>query len=71
MTNPLSRTLLEQQAARVFMVPCVVTSTSPLEVTLLDAVDVPGVGVAGVTYSLGAANALVVSGASPVVLPIA
>ena len=66
----LSQTLLQQQGRPAFVVPCTVTSTSPLEVSILGAVDVPAVSVAGTTVSLGAANALVVSSGSPIVLPI-
>lgn len=66
----LSVTLLEQQGRAVYVVPCTVTSTSPLEVTILGATAVPAVLIDGTTASLGAANALVVSGGSPILLPI-
>jgi hypothetical protein len=68
--NPFSRSLLSQAGSPAFLVPCVVSSVTPLRVSLLGAENVAAVKVAGATYSLGAANALVVSGSSPVVLPI-
>jgi hypothetical protein len=70
MPNPFSRVLLEQQGSPVSLVPCTVTQVTPLLVTVLGATGVSAVKVAGATYSLGAANALFVSGASPIVLPI-
>lgn len=66
----LSQTLLQQQGRSVYVVPCTVTSTSPLQVTLLGATSVPAVLIAGTTASLGAANCLVISGAEPILLPI-
>jgi hypothetical protein len=66
----LSQTLLQQQGRPAFIVPCTVTSTSPLQVTILGATAVPAVLIAGTTASLGAANALVVSSGSPILLPI-
>lgn len=66
----LSQTLLQQQGRPAYVVPCEVTSTSPLEITILGSTDVPAVRIAGTTVSLGAANALVVSAGSPILLPI-
>lgn len=70
MTNPFSRSLLAQAGSPAFVVPCVVTSVSPLQISFLGADAVTGVRLAGCDYSLGAANALVVAGSSPIVLPI-
>jgi hypothetical protein len=70
MPNPFSRALLDQAGTPVSMLPCTVTQVTPLLITVLGATDVPAVKVAGASYSLGAANALFVSGASPIVLPI-
>lgn len=66
----LSQTLLRQQGSPAYVVPCTVTSTSPLLVTILGATSVPAVLIAGTTASVGAANALVVSSSSPILLPI-
>jgi hypothetical protein len=70
MSNPLTRAMLEQQGARVYLVPCTVTATSPLTVTLMGRTGVLGVKIAGATYGTGAANALVVSPGAPIILPI-
>lgn len=66
----LSKALLTQQTRTVSLVPCTVTSTSPLLITIFGLTNVPAVRVAGSTVSLGAANALVAQGTSPIVLPI-
>lgn len=66
----LSQTLLQQQGRPAYVVPCTVTSTSPLLVTILGTTGVPAVRIANTTVSLGAANALVVSSGSPILLPI-
>jgi hypothetical protein len=63
--------LLEQQGSPCRLVPCVVTRVSPLQITLLGESNIPAVKIAGATYSLGAANALVSSPSKPIVLPIA
>jgi len=68
--SELSRTLLQSRGRPAYLVPCVVTSTSPLEVSIMGATGVLAVRVAGSTVSLGAANALVVDSGSPIVLPI-
>ena len=65
-----TKTLLEQQGRPVFIVPCTVTQVSPLLVTLLGGTNIPGVKIAGATYTLGAANALVTSPGKPIILPI-
>lgn len=49
--------------------PCTVTALSPLTVNLLGTVT-PAVAVAGLTYSLGPAVALVSSPGTPIILPI-
>lgn len=69
MVNPFSRALLEQ-GSPAMVVPCEVTQVTPLLITVLGSTAVPAVKIAGATYSLGAANALMVSGSSPIVLPI-
>lgn len=66
----LTRTLLEQQGNPAFLVPCTVTATSPLTVTLLGRTGIPGVSIAGATYALGAANALLTNPGKPIILPI-
>jgi hypothetical protein len=66
----LTKTLLEQQAKPVYLVPCTVTQLSPLQVSLLGQDAVPGVGLGGLTYSLGAANALLTTPGKPIILPI-
>ena len=66
----LSRTLLQSQGRPAYLVPCTVTATSPLTVTIMGATGVLAVKVAGSTVALGAANALVVDSGSPIVLPI-
>ena len=67
---PFTKTLLEQQGKPVWLVPCTVTQVSPLLVTLLGGDAIPGVSIAGATYSLGAANALLTSPGKPIILPI-
>lgn len=64
MANPFER------GRPVRLVTCVVTSTTPLIVTLDGAAGVSAVKIAGATYSLGVANALLVPDAKPIVLPI-
>jgi hypothetical protein len=66
-----TRTLLEQQGSPCRIVPCEVTQVSPLLISLLGQANVPAVKVAGATYSLGFANAIVSSPSKPIVLPIA
>jgi hypothetical protein len=66
----LTRTLLEQQSNPVRLIPCTVTQLSPLLVTLLGGTNIPAVKIAGATYALGAANALVTSPGKPLILPI-
>lgn len=70
MTNPLAKALLEQQGSPIYLVPCTVTATSPLTITLLGQAGIAAVKVAGATYSTGAANALVSKVGNPIVLPI-
>lgn len=66
---PLTRSLLEQQGKPIYLVPCTVTQVSPLLVDILGT-NVPGVSIAGASYSLGAANALLTSPGKPIILPI-
>lgn len=70
MPNPFTRSLLDQVGAPARVVPCQVTSITPLQISVLGATGVTGVKIAGGVYSLGPANALLISGASPIVLPI-
>ncbi len=70
MPNPLSKALLEQQGSPVYLVPCTVTQVTPLLITLLGATNVPAVKIAGGTYTLAAANALVTKAGQPIVLPL-
>ncbi len=65
-----TKALLEQQGTPVYVVPCTVTQVSPLLVTLLGGTNLPGVKIAGATYALGAANALVIPSGKPIILPI-
>lgn len=67
---PFTKSLLEQQAKPIYLVPCVVTQVSPLQVSLLGQDGLPGVPLAGLTYSLGAANALLTSPGKPIILPL-
>jgi hypothetical protein len=67
---PAAKTLLEQRGKPVWLVPCTVTQTSPLLVTLLGETNIPAVSIAGASYSLGAANALMTSPGKPIILPI-
>lgn len=66
----LSKALLTQQGRPVTLAPCTVTSTSPLLITVFGQPNVPAVRIANTTVSLGAANALLAPGTSPIVLPI-
>lgn len=70
MSDQLTKALLETQGNPLYLVPCTVTATSPLTITLLGQTGVAAVKVAGGTYSLGAANALVAKVGQPIVLPI-
>lgn len=67
---PFTKSLLEQQGKPMFLVPCTVTQVSPLLVDMLGGSSIPGVSIAGASYSLGAANALVTSPGKPIILPI-
>lgn len=67
---PFTKALLEQQSNPVYLVPCTVSQLSPLLVSLLGQDGVPGVSIAGATYSLGAANALLTSPGQPIIIPI-
>ena len=68
--SELSRTLLQSRGRQVYLVPCAVTSTSPLLITVMGATSIPAVRIAGTTVGIGAANALVMDSGSPIVLPI-
>lgn len=70
MTNALTKALLEQQSSPLGVVPCVVTQVTPLLITLLGEANVSAVKVAGLTYSLANANALISKTGQPIVLPI-
>lgn len=54
----------------VELVPCRIVTTSPLTVDFYDTPTYPGVKLAGLTYSTGAALALVSSPGLPIILPI-
>lgn len=67
----LTKQLLEQQAKPVYLVPCTITSVSPLVVSLLGATGIPAVSIPGATYTVNAAaNALLTSPGKPIILPI-
>lgn len=66
----LSKAILSLKGPQVSMVPCTVTGTSPLTVTIQGTANIPGVPIAGLTYSLGPALALLTSPGRPVILPI-
>lgn len=72
MVSPLARALSDDGRNRrpVYLIPCTVTQVSPLLVDLGDGTPIQGVKIAGATYTLGAANALVFEGSTPIVLPI-
>lgn len=59
-----------EQGQPVRLVPCTVTQVSPLLITILGEPNVPAVKVAGGTYTLAAANALIVASGKPIVLPL-
>jgi hypothetical protein len=62
---------LFEQADEVRIVPCTITATSPLTVTILGAAGVLGVPLKSTTYTTGAANALVSRGGQlPIILQI-
>lgn len=70
MVQAFTRQQLEQQAKLVSLVPCTITATSPLQVSMLGAT-LPGVSVLGCTYTVGAAAvALLASPGKPIILPI-
>ena len=57
-------------AVPVTMRPCRITSTSPLMVDLGNGTPIPGVAIAGLDYSTGAAIALLNNPGQPVILKI-
>lgn len=71
MTSPLSRALSATDGARpVVMVPVTVTQVSPILIDFGDGSPVAGMKIAGATYTLGAAHALMFEGGTPLVIPI-
>jgi hypothetical protein len=70
MTNALTKSLLEQQVKPVHMVPCTVTTVTPMTVTLLGEPNIAGIKIPGATYSTGAAIALLTSPGKPLIIPI-
>lgn len=69
MTNPLIQAL-PPAGRTVRLLPCEITDTSPLEITLNGTAGIPGVPISGLSYSTGFALALLVDSAAPVVIPI-
>lgn len=65
---PLNRTPRKPQPVQLVLVT--VTQVSPLLVTYNGATNIPAVKLAGATYSLGVANALLSSPNHLIVLPI-
>lgn len=59
-----------EQGHPVRLMQCIVTSTSPLEVTIFGQTAVPASGVDGLVYTLGVARALVAPFGKPIVFPI-
>lgn len=73
MVMPIVRALLERRppSTPVSLVPCTVTSVSPLLVSIFGATGIPAVAVAGAVYTVGApASALYSSPGKPIILPI-
>lgn len=67
----LTKAIIAAAGKPVTWQPCLITSTSPLEVTLAGEPNIPGQPITGATYTVGAtAYALTVSPAPPVILPI-
>lgn len=59
------------QGRPVFLLPCTVTQVSPLLVSIQGGDNIPGVSIAGATYTVNAAaNALMTSPGKPIILPI-
>ncbi|WP_434315831.1 hypothetical protein [Leifsonia sp. P73] len=69
--QPFTKQILERQAKPLYLVPCVITQVSPLQVSMLGAANVPAVSIPGCTYTVNApANALLTSPGKPIILPI-
>lgn len=68
--QPLAQTILQNQGRPVTIVPCTVTQVSPLQVNILGGTGIPAVKIAGATYTLGQANALLCPPNQPIILPI-
>ena len=66
----LAQTILQNQGRPVSIVPCTVTQVSPLLVTINGGMGIPAVKIAGATYTLGQANALLSPPNQPIILPI-
>jgi hypothetical protein len=60
-----------EQGIPVRLVPCTVTTVTPLLVTILGQPGVSAVKINGATYTTGPANALLPQVGQPIVLPIA
>jgi hypothetical protein len=67
---PLARTILQAQGRPVTIAPCTVTQITPLLVTVNGGTNIPAVKIAGATYALGQANALLCPPNQPIILPI-
>lgn len=68
--QPFAQTILQNQGRPVTIVPCTVTQVSPLQVTILGGTGIPAVKIAGATYTVGQANALLCPPNQPIILPI-
>jgi len=69
--DTLARAVVAAQPGRPCTIaPCTVTQVSPLLITLNGAPNIPAVKIAGVTYTLGQANALLCPPNQPIILPI-
>jgi hypothetical protein len=68
--QPIAQTILQNQGRPVTIVPCTVTQVSPLQVTILGGTSIPAVKIAGATYTVGQANALLCPPNQPIILPI-
>jgi hypothetical protein len=70
-TSRVARAITRPVGMLVRLMPCTIVTATPLTVNLGDGVAVPGVKIAGATYTNGAAaNALMVEPGLPIVLPI-
>jgi hypothetical protein len=66
----LPANVAQREPQPLYLVPVTVTQVTPLLVTYKGSTNIPAVKLAGCTYSLGVANALLSSPGHLIVLPI-